>query len=309
MVSLSKQRGAAIIVALFVVALVAMTAAIMIERLRSDIRRTELILNANTAYLYAQGSIVWAMDQLNNDWKQQKADQLIDKTPIQSPIDKHNGASISSVIYDAQGFFNINNLADQRYLISFMRLIQTLAPETDGGVAQNITLGIADWISQNAKNAALDEYYLKSNPSYRAPHRPMVSASELSLVKDMTPALFAKLSPFLIALPHATPTNINNASAAVIMSLSPTMSIETAKTLEKTRIEKPFITTQSFLESDVVKNNPIEGNKITVASSYFLVKTNVTLGRQTLTLYTLLERVAQGTESRTAVLWQSKGTL
>ncbi len=303
---LSRQRGAAIIVALFVVALVAIASTIMIERLRSDIRRTELVLNSNTTYHYAQGSILWAMDQLNNDWKNQKPDQLIDKTPIQSPVDKQNGATISSIIYDAQGFFNINNLTDQHNLINFIRLIQAVAPETDGGTAQNITLAIADWISQNAKNSALDEYYLKSNPSYQAPHRPMVSISELRLVKDVTPELYTKLLPFLIALPHATPININNALAPVLISLSPTMTIETAQNMVKGIAQKPYLTAQSFLDSEFVKNNPVEPNKITVASSYFLVKTNVTLGRQTLILYTLLERVAQSSQSTISILWQSK---
>ena len=309
LLSLTKQRGAAIIVALFVVALVAASATIMIERLRTDIRRTELIMNANTAYLYAQGSIAWAIDQLTNDFKLQQPNKVVDKTPIQSPVDNQHGAEISSIIYDAQGYFNINNLSDNQYQTNFTRLIQLVSPETDANTAQIITAGIIDWISPTARNPAFDEYYLKFNPSYRAPHRLMASPSELSLVKGVTPALFQKLSPYLIALPSATPINVNNAAQPVLMSLSMTMSADAAKALAARCKQNPFPSPQEFMNFDIVKNNPIDANKITTLSNYFLVETSVTLGKQKLILYTLLERTVKDKQATIAVLWQSKGTL
>lgn len=307
--SLLKQQGTAIIVALFVVALVAVAATMMIERLRTDTRRTELVLNANKAYLYAQGSIIWAIDQLNNNWKQQQPNKIIDRTPISSPIDHQDGANISSVIYDAQGYFNINNLNNPPTLINFIRLIQTLAPEVNGGNAQNIALAVFDWISSNTKSPELDDYYLKSSPPYRAPHRLMVSVSELRLVKGITPQLFEKLSPYIIALPRQSLININNATAPIFVALSQNMTPETGKAIEKAVKQAPFNNTNDFLNFDPVKNSQIEADKITITSNFFLVKTNVTLGQQNLILYTLLERIAQGSQTKTVVLWQSKGTL
>lgn len=304
----TKQRGAAIIVALFVVALAVIAATMMIEQLRTDIRRTELIINTNKANLYAQGSITWAIDQLNNNWSQQKPGQIIDKTPIKSPIDTQENATISSIIYDAQGYFNLNNATDSRYLPDFLRLVQTVSPETDQTTAQNIFFAITHWISSTSKTPTLDEYYLKLSPPYQAPHRLMISVSELRLIKDVTPDLFLKLSPYIIALPRAIPTNINNATAPVIMSMSQTMELSSAEAIQQAAQQTPFTDPQQFLDFDIVKNNPIEANKITVVSNYFLVETNVTLGQQSLTLYTLLERVTQGPQSKTVVLWQSKGT-
>ncbi|MHB1946862.1 MAG: type II secretion system minor pseudopilin GspK [Gammaproteobacteria bacterium] len=308
--SLNKQRGAAIIVALFVVALVAAAAALMIERLRTDIRRTELILNANSAYLYAQGSVAWAMDQLNNNWKQQQTNKIIDKTPIKSPVDEQDGFTISSIIYDAQAAFNLNNLTDAQYQTNFTRLLTLVQPDIDPTNAQNITQAIIDWISPAAKNPLLDEYYLKLTPGYRAAHRPMASVSELRLVKDITPELYAKLAPFITALPTPTMINVNNAEAPVLMSLSMTLTPDAAKALVAACQKSPFVSVQAFREFDIVKNNPIDGDKITVTSNYFLLRTDVTLGQQTLTLYTLLERVAQSNnQAKTNILWQSMGTL
>jgi general secretion pathway protein K len=305
----SKQQGAAIIVALFVVALVAAAATIMIERLRIDLRRTELILNANKTYLYAQGSIAWAIDQLNTNFQKQQKDKVVDRTPLKSPPTRLDGLTIASTTYDAQGYFNINNLSDQAYQEIFLRLIRIVSPETDSIIAKNIMLAIVDWISPGSQNPQLDEYYLKLSKPYRAPHRPMASASEIRLVKDMTQSLYAKLFPFIIALPNVTPININNAEIPVLMSLSATMNLEAAKAIQVTAKQNPFPTIEAFTQFDIVKNHPIEANKITTISNYFLAVTNVTLGNQISTLYTLLERVPNGPKTKTHILWQSKGSL
>ncbi len=310
--SLKKQRGAAIIVALFVVALVAAAAIAMIERLRTDIRRTELILNATTADFYAQGSVIWAIDQLNRDWDNAKNNAVIDFAPIKSPLDHQNGATIFSVIYDAQGFFNLNNLANSQYQGNFVRLMRTIAPEINEGDANTITQSVMDWVSPNVKNPALDEYYRKLSPPYRSPHRPMGSISELRLVKGMTPQLFSKLMPYITVLPGNTTINVNSASAPILMSLSVTLTADAAKTLEATCKRAPFPTMEAFQAFDIVKNNPFETNKITIVSAYFLVKTIVTLGHEHIVLYTMLQRSldsTKGGKSKTIILWQSKGTL
>jgi general secretion pathway protein K len=307
--NLTSQRGAAIIVALFVVALVAAIAAIMIERLRTDVRRTELILNANTAQLDAQGSLFWAVAQLDDNWVKQVQNKVIDTTPIISPKDTVNGALVSGIIYDAQGYFNINNLTDQQYQNIFVRLIRLVAPEINPADAQKILLATLDWISAGTNNQELNDYYLKLPQPYKAPHKLMFNISELRLVKGITPALFAKLSPYIIALPRATPININNAEVPVLMSLSPSLTRDSANAIRNAAKRNPFPTTEAFQNFDVVKNNPFDNAKITVQSSYFLVKTDVTLGQQTLTLYTLLERTTQERKTKISVLWQSKGTL
>lgn len=305
----SQQRGAAIVMALFVVALVAVLAASMMERLQTDIRRTELMLKSNQAYFYAQGSVNWAIDQLSNNWKEQKPNQIIDKTPIQSPVNQEQGFTISSVIYDAQGYFNLNNLVDTLYQANFMRLLTVLDPNIDPPRAQVIMQGIINWISPTAANPALDDYYLKQSLPYQAPHRLMASASELRLVQGITADLFNKLEPYIIALPQTTLININNAEAPVLMSLSPTLSLESAKAVVMSRQKEPFATIQKFLDFDVIKNNPIEGNKITVTSNYFLLETNVTVEEQHWVIYTLLQRSVKDSKPYVIVLWQSKGTL
>ncbi len=297
------------IVALFVMSLVAAAAVAMIVRAHIDTRRTELLLNADQATLYAQGSVNWAIDQLNRDWEQQKPSQLIDRTPIHSKTDHFNGYQVESTIEDMQAYFNINNLQAIEYQDDFVRLLQTVNPQIETETAKEITLAVRDWITPIIKNSGLDKYYTGLNPPYRAPHHLMVSISELRLIKGITPDLFNRLSPYVAALPDTTPINFNSAPALVFMSLSATLTIEAANAIAVYRQKSPFIELQKFLDFDIVKNNPIPPGKLTATSSYFLVKTNVTVGQQRIILYTLLVRTAQETKSRVAILWQTKGTL
>lgn len=307
--TLTKQGGAAIIVALFVTSLVAIAAIAMIERLRINVRSTELITNNLEANLLAKGSLAWAMEQLNNDFKQQKPNQLIDATPIRSPINKVENAIVSSTIFDAQGRFNLNNLSTPNTQDDFIRLITAAYPKIGAAGAREIALAVVNWISAGAINNALDDYYAKQTPPYRAPHRLMVSVSELRLVKGVTAEVYAALSPYVTALPVVTPVNINNAAAPVLMSLSPTLTFSAAQAIYYKAKKAPFLTTPSFQQFDVIKNNPVPENKITVRSDYFLVKSSVKVNQQEIILYTLLKRTPNKEKPTEDVVWQSKGTL
>lgn len=308
---ISKQSGAAIIVALFITALVAIAAIAMITRLRFDIHRTELLLNDTQAKYYAQGSLDWAMEQLNNNLKnsQSQPNKLVDQTPIHSPTNTMNGMAIESTIYDAQGRFNLNNLTDPQMQPILIKLIYLVAPKVNPAEAQNIATAVTDWISVTPSSNALNDYYSKLKPPYRSPHHKMASVSELRLVKGVTPEIYAALSHYITALPDATMVNVNNTSPPVLASISPTMSLETAKTLVARCRANPFADIQQFQNLDIVKNNPVPANRITLLSNYFLVRTNVTVTQQTYTLYTLLQRSGTTTQPNEVIIWQSKGTL
>lgn len=306
---LTSQRGAAIIVALFVTALVAMIAVMMINRLSMDVRRTELILNDTKARLYAEGSIAWAMDQLNSNLKRKKPDNITDMMPIRSPVNHIENVSIYTTIDDQEGLFNLNNLTDPESYPGFIQLIKTIEPSMKAEDINQLILAIRDWISPTGTNNSLVDYYSKQSPPYIAPHRLMVSISELRLVKGMTPKLYAKLSPFMTALPESTLININSAKPQVLMSLSPTLSHDAALAIINHRKKRPFVSIENFKQFDIIKNNPINDKKISVMSSYFLVKTNVKVEDQEIILYTLLHRILNKAQPIEMILWQSKGTL
>ena len=138
----------------------------------------------------------------------------------------------------------------------------------------------------------------------------MFDASELRLVKGMTPALFEAIKPYVIALPLSNATiNIQTAPLPVLMMLSPSMTMEVAKLIMEQRITKPFLSVPQFSDWEVVKNQGISPTKITVSSDYFLVETNVSVENQHLLLYTLLKRLKKNNNKALVVpLWQSKAS-
>lgn len=300
------QQGVVLVVALFIVALVAVMAYVMMSRLERDTRRTSLILRNVEAEYLAQGSIAWAMDQLRKDWEQQKKDTIIDPMPIQSPVLNVNGYKIFSTIDDLQARFNLNNVNNPQTQADFARLLCIVYPRLKEEEARSIALATYEWITNKHEENKYDAELL----AYRSAHRLMLSVSEWQLVQGVTPELYNALQPYITALPVTTPVNVQSALAPVLTTLSPSMTLETAQTIEKARAQTPFTNMQSFLNLDVMKNHnmPNIEEKATIFSSYFLVATNVSIEKQQLLLYTLLERNTKNGKADVHILWQSKSS-
>ena len=306
--NIKSQQGVVIVVALFFVALIAMMSYYMMNRLARDTLRTQLLLRNVKAELYAQGSIYWALEQLKTDVEKQKPNLPVDKIPLQSPIDEMQGYKIYSVITDAQSRFNLNTLTNTDAQVDFKKLLRLLAPDLNDKNAQDIVLAAIDWITPGQQQNELNKYYMSLPLPYRAAHRPMVSASELQLVKGMTPALYRLLENYITALPSSSAfVNVQTATAPVLAALSPNMTIATAKAIEAKRSQVNISSVDAFLAMDLLKNHPIKKEKIVVLSHYFLIETIVEIEKQHIFLYTLVERSGDQGKSTVRIVWQSKG--
>lgn len=309
MIKRRKQSGTAIIVALFVTALVAAASVAMIDYLRIDTRRTELLLNNMQATQLAEGAIDFALDQLRNNFKAQEANKLADKLPMHLPVSTMSGMTIRSTIYDAQSKLNLNSLSDPLIPPMFERLIHTVSPGTSAEDAKKISHATLLWISKGANSNDYDAYYGGLNPPYRTAHQPMISVSELRLVKGVSPELFNKLAPYITALPEETAINLNTAPIPLLMAMNPGMNLDTAKEIAALRIAHPITSTDSLSKIAVVKSSPFAQNTITTTSEYFLVATHVTKEDQDTVIYTMIHRIPKNPEPGMVVVWQSTGTL
>jgi len=305
--SLNQQRGIVIVVALFIVALVAAMSYVMIARLERDTRRVELITHDSQAEFYAEGSVIWAKDVLRNDWLNQKKDKPVDVMPIKSPKNDMNGYAITSSITDAQSKFNINNLSKPEWQQEFVKLIRTVYPKITQEGAAAIAAAVVDWVTPGARENEYARYYAELPVPYRPAHRLMVDPGELLLVKGVTPELYAALKPYISALPEVTPINPQTASPQVLMLLSPTMNYDTALAIHDLLVKSPPATLQAFLALDVIKNHQIKQDRITWTSNYFLVETEVGIERQHILLYTLLQRISASAKADIIILWQNRG--
>ena len=109
-----KQRGSAIISALFLMSIVAMLAVTMLTRQNVQIRRTEIIFQEERLLAQAAWVEIWAMEQLRvviQDLTEEEDYIALDQEWAK-PLDEfqQEGIWVSGEIIDLQGQFNINNL-------------------------------------------------------------------------------------------------------------------------------------------------------------------------------------------------------
>lgn len=303
-----KQQGVVIVVALFIVALVATMAYLMMERLQRDTSRTSLILRYVQAEAYSQGSIAWAMDALSNDWLQQREGQVIDRMPMISPVNNVNEFQINSSIEDMQGRFNINNLKSEDAQKDFSHLLITVMPSLKSDDVQPLILAIVDWITPARSQNEYSKYYQSLPHPYRAAHRPMITPTELLQVKGMTPQLYAAIAPYVTALPEPTLINVLTAPAPVLATLAPAITLQNATAMAAVVASAQPASVEAFRALDVVSNLDVSASKVTVSSSYFLVKTDVAIEKQHFLIYTLLQRDSTPGKARISIKWQSIGT-
>lgn len=307
---LKKQQGVVIVMALFIIALVAAISYVMMARLERDTHRTTLLLRNAEAELYAEGSLAWAKDQLRMNIETQKKNRLIDRTPISSGINDVNGYKIESIIYDMQARFNLNNLAQLESHAAFAGLLKALAPEIGESAQRALINAINSWITTARKESNdLDQYYLELPTPYRASHRPLVDVNELNLIKGINNKLFTKLRPYIVALPNMnTKINIQTAPLPVLLTLAPGVTAGDAKAFIEKRQADPITSFEQLAATEFAKKYQISDKNAVVVSDYFLVETKVRIENQERLLYTLLERVVTENKAVMTVLWQIKGS-
>lgn len=153
---------------------------------------------------------------------------------------------------------------------------------------------ILDWVDPDSEtrfpNGAEDDYYSRQKPAYRTANRPFASVHELRLVKGMTAEIFARLAPFVVCLPNATPMNVNTAPPEVLMSLGPAVSSSTAAVLIRARETQPFMTLDAFLKHPLLQYAQLEAGDLALASDFFELRTTVRSPRFEHTTLSLLAR-------------------
>ncbi|MBQ0771962.1 MAG: type II secretion system minor pseudopilin GspK [Sphingomonadales bacterium] len=217
-----KERGAALLTVLLLVAVIAILAAHGIDRLAGA---TKLASNARElsqakAYLIAAESI-----------GMESAEQIVSASPGRTvnlggwngreqkfPVP---GGIITATLADGGNCFNINSLVTQQQeilsarpegLAQFSRLMIMLGI-LDGDAA-DIAESVGDWIDSDniaSPRGAEDQYYLQQENPYRTANALIVDVSELRTIKGVTDDIFVRLAPWICALPTSdlSPININ----------------------------------------------------------------------------------------------------
>lgn len=327
--SLRAQQGVALVTALVIVALTATAAALLINQQQLHIRRSANLFNSEQAQQYVLGAEAWAMRTLSQDRLDNDVDSLNeDWATVLPPIDIPGGA-VTGYIVDLQGALNLNGLLKSGKVdaIALERTQRLLGyAELDGG---SVVQALIDWLDANIEPAgpggAEDDFYLGLEQPYRAANRPMVSISELRLVRGVTDEAYirlvlqnpeqgedgaplALLRPLVFALPDPTPINVNTAPVPVLMALG--LDQSAAEEIVKARADAPFKSVEEFLRHSAVADTDLakkqdQAADLSVNSSYFLLVAEARIDRARAPLFSVLRREQNGIMH---VLMRSQGT-
>ena len=299
--SLRRQRGVALITAVLMVALATMLAVDVGFRGFLDQRRSGTLFSLDQGYEVALGAEAWAADFLKKDQQQSKTDHFGETWARPLPPLPIEGGTVEGRLEDMQGRFNLNNLihADGTTNAAAVQQLERILAMLE--IEPKWATAMADWIDQDVQpgfpDGAEDSVYTGQNPPHLTANMPITRASELLVLPGFGPERFARLKPYVAALPVGTPINVCTAPGVVLdafsedsreFSLNP-------EDLAKRRKDACFPTLEELRGS--LGDEPFNKLKksLTESSNYFRSTVWVTIGTTQFTLYSLLARGGAGT--------------
>lgn len=217
------EEGAALLSVLLLVAVMAVIAAVMLDRLHLATRLAGNAQAMTRARLAATSAEALAMERIKalvaaDESRTVDRAGLLGRT-VTLPVGQ---VAVDLRVEDAGNCFNVNSVvrqdADGRLTLreeglwQMRALMASLA--VDEAQAYTISDALADWIDSDdapAPNGAEDAYYRALPAPYRTGGRLVADVSELRALKGMTAPVYQRLRPWLCALPVAqlSPLNIN----------------------------------------------------------------------------------------------------
>jgi general secretion pathway protein K len=223
------------------------------------------------------------------------------------PEEVFDGVAIAGQVTDLDGRFNVNSLVDDSgvkdsvsYEI-FERLLRILDVPMD--VADKL-IDYIDADQQPEPNGGEDSLYTSLSPPSRTPNRPIVRVSELRALAGFSVENFRKLQPYVSALPrNERAINLCTASGQLLDAMAnQSLWAKNQTTLLGQRKSGCYPKAPDF--QGLFGANPQDLQKIQgrfkEQSSYFELRSIVTVGNQSFALYSLMLR-SNGGGGRTDV--------
>ena len=304
-----RERGAALLTVLMLVAIIAVMAGAALEKLRLSTRLAGNAAAGEQARAYALAAETLATTRigamleaspkrvtLQGDWSGR---------PFGMPLP--GGGFATARVRDGGNCFNLNSLVSGRagaYVTDplmrpqFVRLMRLL--DVPVQVAEQIAAGTADWIDSDQAQQAMgaeDAAYLNRETPYRTADTLMTDPSEIRAVAGVTPQIYATLKPWICTLPiaQAAPINVNTLlpeQAPILAMLFPdTMSIAGARQMILQRPPQGVGSTDVFFKSAALQGNAnADGERGTaIVSKWFTLQIDVTIGTTVLQEHALID--------------------
>lgn len=301
------QRGAALLTAMIIVTLIASLAAGMVwQQYRAVQTEAADRARAQSAWIL-QGALDWArlilqedakqnrnkpVDHLGEPWAVPLAEARLstflaaDRTAATD--DEGPEAFLSGSIEDAQSRYNLRALLGGPQVPALeQRVLERLCSQVNAppGTAAVIIAGLRAAFPAAASGASSPASGADVTDSGPLQPAGLDQLAWLGLDADT----LARLQPYVVLLPKATPVNLNTAPREVIAALFDGMDLASAERLVQARKAQPLQSTADavpYLPADT----KIEAGRASVDSSFFLVTGRLRLDERQLEQHSLIER-------------------
>lgn len=288
------QHGAAVVMAMLVVAVTATLVAGVFWRQNVVARQAENELSYAQAKWLIRGAIDWAgiilredartssVDHFGEPWAVPLADTHLNQDDGRDPV------YLAGEIRDEQAKFNLRNLAgpagvNAREVAVLRRLLALVGARE----------GLADPVAERVRTAVPGEGGRKQTTLGLA------SIDDLLGLDDLSAGVVERLRPFVTVLPQATPVNANTASAEVLAARFENLALADARRLVASRDRAFFKDRTDVLSRITELKLQASDAEIAVATRFFGVIGTVNYRRARLQAHALLRRDS----GRVEALW------
>ena len=291
-----KERGAALIIVLGLVALISTWAVTAAYEDMLSLRRAENRLNEVRAEQASQSALVLAAKILRDDSRNSRTDDLDESWAQDTPPFTIDEGSVFGRIVDTNRFINLNTLVDRhgKVVVAIEKQVKSLFSLLD--LDTGLVDALIDWMDADDRahgsGGAEDSAYFDQD--YHVKNARLDSWQELRLVRGFDAKIVNRLAS--VAVVRDVPANgfstvnINTASARVLMAMMPKM---TAADAEAFTSERPFASVAQALQ-----NKPwaagVNQSYLSVASDIFMVRTEAHFGRVVLREKFMVQRQSGG---------------
>ncbi len=313
-----SSAGAALILALFITALVGILSIRFAEDFSLNISRVQNRWQGNQARYYLYGAEDLAAVALKQD--DLEVDHLFETWAQDVPPFVTDDGLLQAKLEDAQGRLNLNGLGgsaadDDNFGNSvaerftpqqrrFIRLLQAFdnddkdidepRVEVSEDEAVAITEAIIDWLDEDDDprgfGGAESGFYNRQEPPYEPANGLFESVSELRQIRGITPELYEALEPFVVALPsEEADLNVNTVLPKLFRTINGSDNLQPQPrelvddVVEDRDLNQSYEDLDEFLESVsqlVVIDGQVDSDGLGVTTSFFLLSAQVQVGEQ-----------------------------
>ena len=316
---LRHERGAAVLMALFVAALATMIITGLFYRQFVLLRTIENQQLTSQSRLLLRGALDWGRailredanrsqyDALSEPWSQPLAETRLDQLGETGSLAAL--ATIAGSMEDAQGRFNLRNLVEngqvlERELQTLQRLVTLLQlPEqTADLIALRMVQAMPAPVAPDP-NSGVSEAEQRAREKPRP--LPLMLPQDIAGISGIDPAAVQRLAPYIVVLDERTAVNANTATAEVIAARVPELTLAEARTLVAERDRVSYFNNTGEVRTRLGnKGGLVTDSEISTASRFFFIRGEVKLDRAVTRMEALVKRAIPGQgQQAVAVLW------